>query len=121
MRKATGIVLLLVGLVMFIITFPLAMQYSLFLAMVTSLPAFFVIFFGCSLVLGSRFKKAVEQCLLFIVAVMLPWIILLPLNYQIASLVLLVMFFISLLLLYRRKFLLRHKREEDRKDPTEAS
>jgi hypothetical protein len=121
MRKAVGIVLVFIGLLLFVISFPFAIQYSLFLAMVASLPASFIILFGCSLILGSGLKRAIEQCLLFVVAIMLPWIILLPFNYQVASLVLLATIFVSVFLWYRRKLLLQHEREKTGKDPTEAS
>jgi hypothetical protein len=118
MRKANGIVLVLIGLLLFFVSFPFAMQYSLLLAMVASLPAFFIIFFGCSLILGSGFKRAFEQCVLFTVAIMLPWVFLLPLSYQIISSVLLVTVFVSVLLWYRRKLLPHHEREKTGKDPT---
>jgi hypothetical protein len=103
MQKAAGITLILVGLLVYIIVFSATIQYCLFLAMVVSLPAFFVVLFGCSLILGGGFKRVILWCLLFTALTALPWTAILSLNYRVISYVLLVTFFILVLVGYRRK------------------
>jgi hypothetical protein len=102
-HRAVGIVPVFIGLLTFFVGFPLAIQYSLALAMISSLPALYMVLFGCSLLFGSGFRRAVEQCMLLTVIIVLPSIFFLPLIYQIVSSALLVTVFIAVLLWYRRR------------------
>lgn len=115
-RKAAGIILAPAGLLLSLIVISVAIQYGIFLALVVSLPAFFIMFLGCSLILDSGFKRAALWWLLFIPVIVLPWIAILPLIYQVTSYVLLVTIFISVLLWYRRRFMSRREREKTEKE-----
>lgn len=120
MRKVTGGTLILGGLLLYAILFSITIQYSLFTAMVVSLPAFYVVLFGCSLILRSGFKRVVLWGILFTGLTILPWVAVLPLNLQIISYIISALILALILIWYRRK-LSYSVNEKEEKDSTEKS
>lgn len=115
MQKIVGITLILSSLLLYVTLFSITIQYSLFIAMVTSMPVFYIVLFGCSLILKIGFKRAVLWCILFTALTILPWIIVLPLNYQVLSYIILVFIFFSILMRYRRKLFTHVNKKEELK------
>jgi len=107
MRKAAGITLILIGLLLYVIVFSVALHYGLFLAMVMSLPAFYIVLFGCSLILGGGFKRAILWWLMFTALNILPWIAVLSITSQLVSYALLATIFVSVIVWYHRKLMLQ--------------
>jgi len=112
LQKAVGIIVAIAGLFLSLVVLSVGVQYGLFLALAASQPTFFIMFLGCSLVLGGGTKRAILWSLLFAVSTMLPATVLLPLTYQLVSYALAATVFILGFLWYRRKFLSQHKAEK---------
>lgn len=105
MRKVAGVILILIGLLLYVILFSVAVQYGLFIAMAASLPASYVVLFGCSLILRAEFKRVILWWILFTALTVLPWIAVLPLNCQIIFYVILATTLTSILMWYRKKLI----------------
>jgi hypothetical protein len=103
LQKVGGALLVIMGLLLFYLIFPIALASDLLVAWFVSLPIFFVIFLGCSLILRAGFRKAAAWWLIFIIVTSLPWSIILPLSYQIIFLSLLGIILASVVLWYRRR------------------
>lgn len=121
MRKALGIVLALLGLLLALIPLFLWQSIGMFLATIASLPAFLILFYGYSLCSGGGLKRAIGQWLVLAPAILLMWSVILPFIYQILSLAALVIMGTVALLWYRRKLLSQYERKKTGKDPTEVS
>jgi hypothetical protein len=121
MRKVAGVTFIFVGLLLYVILFSVMVQYGLFIAMGVSLPAFYVVLFGCSLILRGGFKRAILWWTLFTTLTIVPWIAVLPINYQIISYIILATTLTSILMWYGRKLVFHSVNEKKEKDSTEKS
>lgn len=103
MRKALGVVLALLGLLLAIIVFSLWGSIGLLLATFASLPAFLILFYGYSLYSGKGLKTTIGQWLMLTLAILLAWSAILPFIYQIFLLTVLVVIGTLAVIWYRQK------------------
>lgn len=103
MQKVVGILVAFVGLLLSLVVLSVVVKDGLFLALAASQPTFFMMFWGCSLVLGGGPKRAILWWLLFAALTILPATVLLSVPYQLISYVLVAMILISGFWWYRRK------------------
>lgn len=102
-KKIGGALLVMAGVLALYVIFPSATAISLLVAWLVSLPIFFTVFLGCSLILERKTRSSMEWWLVFMLVTSLPWITTIPFIYQILFLGLLLTAALSAILWYRRR------------------
>ena len=104
LQKIVGGLLFAVGAVLFFTLFPFVLLIiSIFDGLLVSIPCLFLMPFGYCLFTGRKFKTIVPTLIGIMLLMLLPSIVLLSLVYQILSICVLVLAFISALYWYRSR------------------